>query len=291
MFLKVVFCAVLSAGLILVSLDIFKIPYLKTSRAVKSLLKKRSKKESAAELWLSGVSVRLAKVIHINEYKRISLANDLASADIPLTPEQFRANAIVKAGVTAVFAVPFGFIFPLLCPVFLIAAVVTYTGESRKLSKKLKARREKIEYALPGLANAAEKTLKHSRDVLYIIESYSANTEKELADELKITAADMRSGGYETAVTRLEGRVGSPMMSDICRGLLGIIRGDDMRMYFSSLTLKLSDVRREKLKEQAEKAPKRVKKLSVAMLVCFMLIYMTVIVCQISASLGSLFGG
>lgn len=237
------------------------------------------------------MSVRLAKVIHINEYKRISLANDLASADIPLTPEQFRANAIVKAGVTAVFAVPFAFIFPLLCPVFLIAAVVTYTGENRKLSKKLKARREKIECALPGLANAAEKNLKHTRDVLYIIESYSENTEKELSDELKKTAADMRSGGYETAITRLETRVGSPMMSDICRGLLGVMRGDDMRMYFSSLTLKLSDVRREKLKEKAKKAPKRVKKLSVALLVCFMLIYMTVIVCQISASLGSLFGG
>ena len=232
MILRIIFFTLLSIGLTFIALDIFKIPYIKTSRAIKNLLKKRSKKESAAELWLSGVSVRLAKVIHINEYKRISLANDLASADIPLTPEQFKANAIVKAGVTAVFAVPFAFIFPLLCPVFLIAAVVTYTGESRKLSKKLKARREKIEYALPGLANAAEKTLKHSRDVLYIIESYSANTEKELADELKITAADMRSGGYETAVTRLEGRVGSPMMSDICRGLLGIIRGDQRDRYF-----------------------------------------------------------
>ena len=98
MFLKIVFCAVLSAGLILVSLDIFKIPYLKTSRAVKNLLKKRSKKESAAELWLSGVSLKLSEHIKINEYKRISLADDLASADIPLTPEQFRANAIVKAG-------------------------------------------------------------------------------------------------------------------------------------------------------------------------------------------------
>ena len=186
MILRIIFFTLLSIGLTFIALDIFKIPYLKTSRAVKILLKKRSKKESATELWLSGVSVRLAKIIHINEYKRITLANDLASADIPLTPEQFRANAIVKAGVIAVIAVPFAFIFPLLCPVLLIAAVVTYTGESRKLSKKLKARREKIEYALPGLANAAEKTLKHSRDVLYIIESYSANTEKELADELGI---------------------------------------------------------------------------------------------------------
>ena len=125
MILRIIFFTLLSIGLTFIALDIFKIPYLKTSRAVKNLLKKRSKKESAAELWLSGVSLKLSEHIKINEYKRISLANDLASADIPLTPEQFKANAFVKAGGTAVFAVPFGFIFPLLCPVFLIAAVVT----------------------------------------------------------------------------------------------------------------------------------------------------------------------
>lgn len=291
MILKIIFFVLLAAGFILITLDIFKIPYIKTSRAVKKLLSKTRDKQSSADLRLSDLSLKLSKIIRLDEHKRISLACDLASADIALSPEQFRANAIVKAAVAGLLALPFAFVFPLLSPVFLIAAVIIYTGEGRKLAKKLKTRREKIEYSLPGLANAAEKNLKHTRDVLYIIESYSENTEKELSDELKKTAADMRSGGYETAITRLETRVGSPMMSDICRGLLGVMRGDDMRMYFSSLTLKLSDVRREKLKEKAKKAPKRVKKLSVALLVCFMLTYMTVIVCQISASLGSLFGG
>lgn len=291
MILKIIFFVLLAIGLLLISSDIFKIPYIKASRAVKKLLLKTKNKQSSADLRLSDLSQKLSKIIRLDEYKRISLENDLASADISLTPEQFKADALVKAAVAGIAALPFAFVFPLLCPVFLIAAVIIYTGEGRKLTKKLKKRREKIEYSLPGLANAAEKNLKHTRDVLYIMESYSENTEKELSDELKKTAADMRSGGYETAITRLETRVGSPMMSDICRGFLGVIRGDDMRMYFSSLSLKLSDVRRERLKAEAKKAPKRVKKLSVALLVCFILMYMTVIVCQISQSLSLLFGG
>jgi len=291
MLIKIIFCILLSVGLWLLALDIFKIPYIKTSKAVKNLLSKRRVKENAAELWLSGLSKVLAQHIRINEYKRISLLNDLRSADIPLSPEQFRANAVVKAGIIGVFAIPMIFIFPLLSPVFLIAAVITYTGEGRRLAKKLKQRRQKIEYGLPGLASSAEKNLKHSRDVMQIIESYAANTEKELSDELKITAADMKSGGYETAITRLERRVGSPMMSDVCQGFLGVIRGDDMRLYFAALSMKLSEIQREMLKEQAKKAPKKVKKLSVALLVCFMLIYATVILFQIASSMSALFGG
>ena len=43
MILRIIFFTLLSIGLTFIALDIFKIPYLKTSRAVKNLLKKRSK--------------------------------------------------------------------------------------------------------------------------------------------------------------------------------------------------------------------------------------------------------
>ena len=64
-----------------------------------------------------------------------------------------------------------------------------------------------------------------------------------------------------------------------------------MRLYFAALSMKLSEIQREMLKEQAKKAPKKVKKLSVALLVCFMLIYATVILFQIASSMSALFGG
>ena len=108
--------------------------------------------------------------------------------------------------------------------------------------------------------------------------------------ELGITVADMKSGNYEAAITRLESRVGSSMMSDVCRGLIGIIRGDDNLMYWSGLSIKFADIQRQQLRLEAQKVPRKVKRLSMCLLVCFMLVYIVVILEQILTSVGVLFG-
>ena len=123
-----------------------------------------------------------------------------------------------------------------------------------------------------------------------MLESYSKTAGPEMKHELDITAADMRSGNYEAAITRLESRVGSSMMSDVCRGLIGVLRGDDTEMYWASLAIKFSDAQRQQLRIQAQQVPRKVKRLSMCLLVCFMLIYVVVILAQIVNSLGVLFG-
>ena len=276
-------------GVMYILLDIYKIPYLKTSKAVKMLSENQREKKSSLDIWLGGIATSLAKVIKINEYKRAELENDLKTAKIDISPEQYRANAIVKALVLGIFAIPMLFIFPLLSPVIIIAAVIVYDSENKKAGKKIKEKRQIIEYELPRFVATVEKTLKHSRDVLYMIEYYAQNAGELFKEELNITAADMRSSNYETSITRLESRIGTPMMSDVCRGLIGILRGDDMALYWSSLSLKFADVHRQELKQRAQKVPKRVKRLSVALLVCFMLIYVVVIVYQIFSSMSLLF--
>ena len=276
-------------GMMYILLDVFKVPYLKTSKSVKTVSKKQREKTSSVDVWLGGIANSLAKIIRINEYKRAELLNDLRTARIDITPEQYKANAIVKAAVLGVFAIPMLFIFPLLSPVILIIAVVVYNIENKKASIKIKEKRQIIEYELPRFVSTVEKTLKHSRDVLYMLESYTQNAGDEFRDELNITIADMRSSNYEAAITRLEARIGSPMMSDVCRGLIGILRGDDMTIYWSTLSLKFADVHRQQLKQRAQKIPKKVKRLSIALLVCFMLIYVIVIMYQIIGSLGILF--
>lgn len=276
-------------GVMYILLDIYKIPYLKTSKAVKMLSENQREKKSSLDIWLGGIATSLAKIIKINEYKRAELENDLKTAKIDISPEQYRANAIVKALVLGIFAIPMLFIFPLLSPVIIIAAVIVYDSENKKAGKKIKEKRQIIEYELPRFVSTVEKTLKHSRDVLYMIEYYAQNAGELFKEELNITAADMRSSNYETAITRLESRIGTPMMSDVCRGLIGVLRGDDMTLYWSSLSLKFADVHRQELKQRAQKVPKRVKRLSVALLVCFMLIYVVVIVYQIFSSMSLLF--
>ena len=277
-------------GLFFILADTFSIPYYKTSKAVASISKLQKEKTSALELWFKDIATWLAKVLPMNPFKKSQLESDLRTAQMDISPEMFRANAIVKAMLVGVMVIPTAFIFPLLCPVVLFLAVFLYMLEIKSISKRIQGKRTKIEYELPRLVFNIEKTLKHSRDVLYMLESYAKTAGPELKHELVITAADMRSGNYEAAITRMESRVGSSMMSDVCRGLIGILRGDDTQMYWASLAIKFSDAQRQQLRLQAQKVPRKVKRLSMCLLVCFMLIYVVVILSQIVNSLGVLFG-
>ena len=277
-------------GLFFILADAFSIPYYKTSKAVASISKLQKEKTSALELWFKDIATWLAKVLPMNPFKKSQLESDLRTAQMDISPEMFRANAIVKAMLVGVMVIPTAFIFPLLCPIVLFLAVFLYMLEIKSVSKRIQGKRTKIEYELPRLVFNIEKTLKHSRDVLYMLESYAKTAGPELKHELGITAADMRSGNYEAAITRMESRVGSSMMSDVCRGLIGILRGDDTQMYWASLAIKFSDAQRQQLRLQAQKVPRKVKRLSMCLLVCFMLIYVVVILSQIVNSLGVLFG-
>lgn len=270
--------------------DLFALPYLKTSKAVINLSKQQRDKTSGLDVWLKGLAIALSKFIKINEFKKAQLEADLKTAQMDITPEMFKANAIVKALIIGVLAIPMAFIFPLLCPVIIFLAIFLYNLEIKSVSRRIKDKRQKIEYELPRLVFTIEKTLKHNRDVLYMLDSYRENAGKEMKHELDITVADMKSGNYEAAITRLEARVGSAQMSDVCRGLIGILRGDDTSMYWSSLAIKFNDIQRQQLRLQAQKVPKKVKRLSMCLLFCFMLIYIVVILSQIMSSIGVLFG-
>ena len=107
--------------------------------------------------------------------------------------------------------------------------------------------------------------------------------------ELEITIADMRSGNVEVALTRLENRIGSTMMSDITRGLAALERGDNNVVYWGQLVIKFSDYQRQILKQQANAVPRKVRKLSMALMFCFILIYVTVIGQVLLTSLTELF--
>ena len=288
--MQVIIGALFGVGLFFILADVYAIPYYKTSKAVESLSKLQKEKTSGLDLWLGGIAGWLSDRLPMDPFKRSQLEADLRTAQMDVTPEMFRANAIVKAMLVGIMAIPIAFIFPLLCPVVLFLAVFLYNMEIKSVSKRIQGKRAKIEYELPRLVFNIEKTLKHNRDVLYMLESYSKTAGPEMKHELDITAADMRSGNYEAAITRLESRVGSSMMSDVCRGLIGVLRGDDTEMYWASLAIKFSDAQRQQLRIQAQQVPRKVKRLSMCLLVCFMLIYVVVILAQIVNSLGVLFG-
>ena len=277
-----------AAGIFLILCDLYRVPFLRTSAAYDRLAQRQVEKISSLDIWLKGLAVWISKHIRLSEYRKMQMQSDLTSAGIHLSPEMHIANALVQSLLVALTAIPLYFILPVLSPVMLLAAVYMYFRASKGVAEKIKEKRRKIEYELPRFVSHIDKTLKHNRDVLNIIDTYKENAGEEMAQELEITAADMRSGNYEAALTRLESRVGSSMLSDTTRGLIGVLRGDETDAYWANLALKFADYQRQLLKAEAQKVPGRVRKLSMCILGCFLAMYLVVIVIQIIVSLGGI---
>ena len=262
---------------------------MKATKAASNLGRKGDKKTSTIEIYLKEFSLKLAEKLKMNEYKRAQLEADLKTAGMDMTPEQYTANAIVKALAIGILAIPAFLIIKILGLFIVFVAVVVYFSESKKVTKMIAEKRKKIEYELPRLVGSIEKTLKHRKDIIFALESFKDTTCPELKEELEITIADMRSGNGEAALTRLESRVGSTMMSDVTRGLIGVFRGNNMSVYWSTTAMKFSDIQRQNLKSQANAVPRKVRKLSMALLFCFILIYVAVLGQVLLTSMGTLF--
>ena len=283
--MQYIIALVIALGVFMIAADSLHIPYLRTSIAMDRLARRQKEKTSQVDIWLKGLAVWIAGKLRLNEYRKAQLASDLRSAGIPLTPEMHIANSLVQSLLVGAGAIPFLFFMPFISAVLVGSAVFLYFYNARGVAEKIREKRRQIEFELPRFVAHIDKTLKHNRDVLAIIDSYKENAGDAMKSELEITAADMRSGNYEAALTRLESRVGSSMLSDTTRGLIGVLRGDDTDAYWSNLALKFSDYQRQLLKAEALKVPGKVRRLSMVLLYCFLAMYMIVIILQIADSM------
>lgn len=127
------------------------------------------------------------------------------------------------------------------------------------------------------------------RDVLSMLEHYKENAGEMFQKELDIVCADMRSSSYEAALTRFEARLNSPQLSDVVRGLIGVLRGDDGAVYFQMLTHDFKQAELQRLKAKAAKIPPKIRVFSFAMLLCFLATYFAIIGYEIIKSMGTLF--
>ena len=275
--LRIVIGIISAIGVGMILADAFKMPTMKASKATHSLGKKGDKKTSVVELYIKDFAEKISRKIKLNEYKREQLDVDLKTAGLDISPEMYISESIIKAVLVGILAIPIFFVSKIVSVLVLIVAVLVYFKESKKITHMIATKRAKIEYELPRLVGVIDKTLKHQKGAVYALEAFKDTTCPELKNELEITIADMRSGNEEVALTRLESRVGSTMMSDVTRGLIGVVRGDDMEVYWSATAMKFADYQREQLKLQAKSVPRKVRKLSMALLFCFILIYVTIL--------------
>ena len=279
----------LSFGFYFIIADRLKLPYLKTSKAIMNMGKEDRSITSAVEAVIMDLSIKLSRFIPMDRYKKNRLSQTLDAAGVKMTPECYQANAIIRALLVGLLIIPCMLIFPLLSVAVLVLSVLVYFKEYQKAEKQLTERKEEIETELLRFVNTIEQELHTNRDVLSILESFKKNTTPAFAKELGITCADMRTGGYEVALMRLEARVNSPQLSDAVRGLISVLRGDNGIVYFEMLSHDFKQEELRKLKSKAQKIPGKIRVLSMILLLCFLATYFVIIAVQVVQSIGIMF--
>lgn len=235
-------CGLFAAGLYQFALILLKVPSSRTTKAIKAVAARN--RPSAAEFknTYNDISLFVSRFIRLNEFKKKELADSLKIANISMSPELFTARALVRSAGIMLMSVPFFFFLPIIGLLVIVLAVLMYFQEKQKVDSCIKEKRKQIEFDLPRFVYAISQEIQMSHDVISILERHKDNFSPYLNEEIEITIADMRTGNYEAAITRFEGRIGSTNLSEVCRGFIQMIRGDDTSVYWETLAIRFSEL-------------------------------------------------
>ncbi len=251
--------------------------------------RKGTKKENLGDVYVTKVADVFARFIHLDTIKRAQLQNALDIAGMELSPETYVASAIARAVLIVLLTIPLWFVTPFMVLVSVALGCLIGFAKYQEVLDFVTKRRKRIEAEILRFASAIGQNLEIDRDILRMFLAYRRVAGTEFGGELDQTIADMKTGNYENALLKLEKRVNSPLMSDVIRGLIGVLRGDDQRVYFKMICFDMRQLEQNNLKKEAMKRPQAMQKYCMFMMFCILLIYGVVLVTQVISSIGILF--
>lgn len=279
----------LAFGLYLVLAEVLKLPTLKTSRALRGAVSSKKILSEIIDEFYYDQAVRISKFLPLSDAKKDRLKSELFAAGMEITPEAYVANAYLRAGTFVILAVICLFFMPFLSLVFGIVAALTYYKQITRAKEIGQERKELMEGEYYRFVSTIAEELKSTRDVPAILAHYAENAGDAFKRELGILLADMRSSSYEAALIRFEARMNDAAISDITRGLVGVLRGDDGAVYFQMLTFDFKEKELQRLKAKAAKIPPKIRVHSMIMLVCYIATYFVIIISEILKAMDSMF--
>lgn len=238
------------------------------AKAEKAVHSRAGKKETLSNILISNISEKILPLISIEDMKRQNIANNLRILGEEESPELFQAHAWAAGvfyAISMLMLTPlFHLVTAVMLPDMFSAASIYQVGvvlavillfvfhgiTAGELEKKMKARREAIEWELPQFSETVLQSLSHTRNVIEILESYRKICGPALKHEIDQTINDMRTGNHETAIKNLAGRINSGSFTQLAQGLIGLLRGDDQISYFQIITKDFSRAQQELIKKE-----------------------------------------
>lgn len=274
-------------GLYFLVAQLLHLPTLATTRAALNLARRSHKKTKFLDAIVLELSSRFAKWIHMEESHRRRLAATLKAADIAYSPEIWLSRCYVRFGLLLLLMIPMLFILPILSPIIIILAIRQLYTDLHSADVIVRSRRDKIERDLPRFTATVAQELMNTRNVLAIFKGYLFSARPAFRAEMETTIADMMSGNQETALNRLDARVGSPMLSQVVRGLQAVLRGDDSSNYFEILSHDFDALEVQRLNLEAAKVPGKINTCIGILFICFAVVIFYILGTQIGQSYAS----
>lgn len=226
----------------------------------------------------------LAKIIRIPSYMRVKYMRDLERAGMLCSPEAYVSNAIVTGFLTAASSVIFALLgIPIVAMGMAVLGVLLYFRELSRVNNLLKELDAKILKALPHFVRMVTESLKSDKNICKIFGKYIRDVpETPLKGDLNRFLAFIDAGGnQEQALRILDNTLGVSAMSGFITGLIEVSKGVDQTLYFEMVSRDMKVLNTENIKRTVAKRPAKIKKATIAMIVCLFLLYLVPMVMQV----------
>lgn len=275
----------LGTGFYYIITEFLILPDNKARKAISSYGK--GKKAPSSDEIISYLASKIERYIVIEENQKKLLQRKLNAAELDHTPEFHTARAVASALIVTLFGIVFALIFSafvnwmIIFSLFVILGIFSGFKMMNETNEIISRKAEAIEPELALFASTIQKQLSSTTDIIKIFESYRKICGEAFRHEIDVTIADMKTGSYEIALLNFDNRVRLESLSQIIRGLIAVLKGDDQRVYFDMLVHDLSNAERERLKRLSLKRPSKLNFSSAMVLICFITIIVYIIGFQI----------
>ncbi|MEG0853593.1 MAG: hypothetical protein RSF82_06955 [Angelakisella sp.] len=224
--------------------------------------------------FIQNIAIRLQPFIKVSEQKQRLYGKLLQAAKDKRKPTIFVASLVAKSGIWIVVGL-------LLLPRSVAATITCWAygvylsyAEVSAIKEGYQRYQTAVEMDLPKLCSVINSRLNSTTNVQAILTSFLPIASPSMQEEIMLTLSDMKTGNQVVALMRMETRLSSPKVSDVVRGLISVLNGDDQTLYFQA---KQHQFNNDYLAARRKEIQQRPLKLTMPGMVAFFFFFLMVV--------------
>lgn len=279
--LYAVLFAALFAGVYTLTLTISGVP---PRAAVKSL--KRSgekKKKSLLKSARMPLIAAISQLVRVPVYRRAKLKADLKRVGIDQTPEQYIASAWTSALLTGLLVIPCVIIGSAISAVGILAlAAAVYFQELQRIDRALEDLDDRIVAELPHFVRSLTVGIEIRLPLSDAVATYlEAKPESAMRQELLQLISSLGLGNQRDALLAFEDAIALPALRTVVPVLIAVTEGTGDNGQLIILANQMDVLAEERLDQELLKRPAKIRKATIAIMVCALMMMIVPLLAQI----------